>query len=43
MRDQLVAEAAAYTTHNKHKWRTSRPSALFEPAIPIIKRLQPTP
>jgi len=32
--DQLVAEAATYTTHNKHKWKTSIPSSEFEPAIP---------
>jgi len=38
--DQLVAEAATYTKHNKHKRRTSMPSAGFEPAIPAIKRLQ---
>ena len=35
--DQLVAEAATYTTHNK---RTSMPSAGFEPAIPATQRLQ---
>ena len=33
MGDQLVAEAATCTTHNKHKRRTSMPSAGFEPAI----------
>jgi hypothetical protein len=38
MSDQLVAEAATYTTHNKHKRRTSMPSASFEPAIPSIER-----
>ena len=38
--DQLVAEAATYTTHNKHKRRKSVPSAGFEPAIPAIERLQ---
>jgi len=37
--DQLVAETATFTTHNKHKRRTSMPSAVFEPAIPAIKRL----
>jgi hypothetical protein len=40
MRDQLVAEAAAHTTHKKHKRRTSMFSAVFEPSIPAIKRLQ---
>ena len=38
--DQLVAEAASYTTQNKRKRRISMPSARFEPAIPAIKRLQ---
>ena len=38
--DRLVAEAATYTTHNKHKGRTSMPSAGFEPTIPAIKQLQ---
>ena len=32
--DQLVAEAATYTTHNKHKRPTSVPSAGLEPAVP---------
>jgi len=32
--DQLVTEAATFTTHNKHKRRTSMPSAGLEPAIP---------
>jgi len=27
------------TTHNKHKRRTSKPSAGFEPVVPEIKRL----
>ena len=36
MSDQLVAEAATYTTHNKRKM----PSAGFEPAIPAIQPLQ---
>ena len=35
--DQLVAEAATYTSHNKHKRRTSMPSARFELAIPAVK------
>jgi len=39
--DQPVAEAATYTTHNKHKSRISTPSAACEPAILTIKR--PTP
>jgi hypothetical protein len=38
--DQLVAEAATYTTHNKHKRRTSIPSAGFELIIPAVERLQ---
>ena len=38
MSDQLVAQAATYTTHNKHR-RTSMPSAGYEPAIPAIKQL----
>jgi len=37
--DHHVAEAATYTTHNKHKRRLSMPSAGFEPAIPSTKRL----
>jgi hypothetical protein len=40
MSDQLVAEAATYTTHNKHKRRISIPSRGFEPAIPAIERPQ---
>jgi len=40
MSDQLVAEAAACTTHNKHNTRTSISSAGFEPAIPAFKRLK---
>jgi hypothetical protein len=38
MRDQLVEEAATYTTHNKQDRRTSMVSAKLEPAIPAIKR-----
>jgi hypothetical protein len=38
MNDQLVAEAATYTTHNKHERQTA--SAGFEPAIPAIERPQ---
>ena len=40
MNDQLVAEAVTYTTHNKHKRRTSMPSVGFEPAILAIQRPQ---
>jgi hypothetical protein len=36
--DQLFAEAATYTTNNKHKRRTSMLSAGFEPAIPAVGR-----
>jgi len=36
--DQLVAEVTTYTTHNKHKRRTSMPSAEFEPAVPTSKQ-----
>jgi hypothetical protein len=32
--DQLIEEAAAYSTHSKHKKRTSMHSAGFEPAVP---------
>jgi hypothetical protein len=38
--DQLVAEAAIYTTHNKHKRRTATSSVGFEPAVLRIKRPQ---
>ena len=38
--DQVVAEVATYTTHNKHVRRTSMPSVGFEPAIPPIERQQ---
>ena len=38
--DQLVTEAAIYTTHNKYNSRISMPLAGFEPAIPAMKRLQ---
>jgi len=40
MSDQLVADAATYTTHSKHKRRTSMPLAGFEPVIPVIERLK---
>ena len=38
MSDQSVAEAATYTSHNKHKRRAPLPPAGFEHAIPGIKR-----
>ena len=38
--DQLVAEAATYTTQKKEKRRTPMPSVGFEPAIPATKWLQ---
>ena len=37
---QLVAKAATCATHNIRKNRTCIPSAGFEPAIPLIKRMQ---
>jgi len=40
MRDQLVAEAATYTTNNRHIRRTSMTSAGFESVIPVIKQQQ---
>jgi hypothetical protein len=40
MSDQLVAEAATYTKHNKHKRRKSMPSKRFEAAIQATERLQ---
>jgi hypothetical protein len=40
MSDQLIAEAATYTTHNKHKRRKYMTSARFEPAISATKWLQ---
>jgi len=40
MSDQLVAEDATYTTHNKRKRRTFMPSAGFEPAITALERPQ---
>ena len=36
--DQLVAQAAAYTKQNKDKILMCKPSAEFEPAVPVIKR-----
>jgi hypothetical protein len=39
-RDQLVAEAATYKKHNKHKRGKYTPSAGFEPMIGEMKRLQ---
>jgi len=38
--DQLLAQAATYKTHNKHKRRTTMASAGFEPTIPETKRLE---
>jgi hypothetical protein len=38
MSDQLVAEAATYTTHNKPKGRIYMPWAGLEPTIPAVKR-----
>jgi len=38
--NQPVTEIATYTTHNKHKIRTSTLSVGFEQATPEIKRLQ---
>ena len=38
--DQLVAEAATYTTQNKHNRRISTPSAGFETEISIMERLK---
>ena len=38
--DQLVAEAATYTPHNKHKRPKCIPSAGFQTAIPTIGRPQ---
>jgi hypothetical protein len=40
MSDQLIAEAATYTTHIKYKRRTFMPSTIFEPAIPASGRRQ---
>jgi len=39
-RNQVVAAAATYTTHNKYEWRTSMRSVWFEPAIPELKWVQ---
>jgi hypothetical protein len=36
--DQIVAEAATYTTHNEQNKRTSMPAVEFEPAISAIER-----
>ena len=44
MGNQLVAETATHTKYNKHKRRTSMPSAGFEPAIPTKSSgYRPTP
>ena len=40
MSDQLVAEDASYTTHNKHEWRKTIPSVEFEHTFPAIKHPQ---
>ena len=40
MGDQLVAEAATYTTHNKHKRQIYMPSKEFEPATKASERPQ---
>jgi hypothetical protein len=37
-KDRLVATAAIYITHDRHKRRKSIPSAELEPATPAIKR-----
>ena len=40
MSDQLVAEVAIWTKHNKQTRQTPMPSAAFELAIPEIERLK---
>ena len=40
MRDQFVAEAATYTTHNRHRRSRAICSAVFEAAIPATERPQ---
>jgi len=40
MSDQPVADAATWTTRNKHNRRTSMPSVGFEPAIPAMEKPQ---
>jgi hypothetical protein len=40
MNDQLVAEAATYTTHIKHNRGTFVPSSAFKRAILAIERPQ---
>jgi len=40
MSDQLVAEAATYTTHNRHKRQTFVPSVGFKSTIPATEQLQ---
>jgi hypothetical protein len=37
MSDQLLAEAAGYTTNNKHKRRIFEPSVGFKAAIPALE------
>ena len=41
--DKLVAEGATYTTHSKHKGRTSISSAGFETALPATADLRLRP
>jgi len=43
MSDRPVAEAATYTTHNRHKRQKSMPSAGFESKIPKSKCHRRTP
>ena len=38
--DQLIAEAATYTSHSKHKRRTSANSAGFDPTLSTVRRQQ---
>jgi hypothetical protein len=40
MGNQVTAQAATYTTHKKHRRRTSIHSVGLEPAIPANKQLQ---
>jgi hypothetical protein len=37
MSNQLITEAATYTTYNQHKRQTSKPSVGFKPVIPAVK------
>ena len=38
--DELLAEAATDTTHDKYKRRTYMPSAGYETATPVTKKLK---